>query len=57
MNGSYKDDGDNKGNKDSRRNEDKSNNGKNGQWLHHDAKCALEEYWKADGQQVATLEA
>ena len=54
MNGSYKDDGDNEGNGDSGGNED---NGKNGQWLHHDAKCALEEYWKADGQQVATLEA
>ena len=47
------DDGDSRGDGD-----DGDYNGSNGPWLHHDTKCALQEYWgrndRADGKQVGT---
>ena len=36
---------------------DDNERNKNGSWLHHDTKCALQEYWgEADGKQVDTNE-
>ena len=45
--GDNKDDGD-----------DEDNNEFKGPWLHHDTKCALQEYWRrpADGEQVDTVD-
>ena len=47
------DDGDSRGDGD-----DGDYNGSNCPWLHHDTKCALQEYWgrndQADGKQVGT---